>query len=342
MTGEGKGLFFPMPKKILLIALLCVCALIAGMLYFAKRGETREQNHQLVMYGNVDIRQASLGFRVSGRIRKLYVDEGDPVKTGQLLGELDPAVFEAACALAKGELAQAQARYDKLKNGYRAEEIAQAKALVEETTALLKDAASDHERNSDLIAKNIVSTKDFDASLSKRDQARARLDLTLARYEQMKNGYRAEEIEEARAAVESARALLDAREIDLKDAHLYAPSEGIVQIRVLEEGVIAGAGNTVFTLTLNDPVWVRAYVSEKELGLIHPGMEVELYTDSRKGVAAKGKIGFISPVAEFTPKTVETATLRTDLVYRLRVVVENPDGSLRQGMPVTLKIKLDR
>jgi HlyD family secretion protein len=103
---------------------------------------------------------------------------------------------------------------------------------------------------------------------------------------------------------------------------------------------VVNFGDPVYTLSILSPVWVRAYVSEPELGLIYPGMAAEVYTDTHGGPVYTGHIGFISPVAEFTPKTVETTKLRTDLVYRLRVYADNPDQGLRQGMPVTVKLKL--
>ncbi|MDN7221285.1 efflux RND transporter periplasmic adaptor subunit, partial [Klebsiella pneumoniae] len=115
-----------------------------------------------------------------------------------------------------------------------------------------------------------------------------------------------------------------------------APSDGTLMTRAVEPGTMLNAGGTVLTLSLTHPVWVRAYVDEKNLGQAQPGQEVLLYTDSRPDKPYHGKIGFVSPSAEFTPKTVETPDLRTDLVYRLRIVVTDADGALRQGMPVTI------
>jgi HlyD family secretion protein len=108
--------------------------------------------------------------------------------------------------------------------------------------------------------------------------------------------------------------------------------------RVREPGAIVAPGETAYTLSLDRPVWVRAYVQEPELGLIRPGQDVQVLTDTRPERPYHGQIGFISPVAEFTPKSVETPELRTDLVYRLRVVIEDADPGLRQGMPVTVRI----
>jgi HlyD family secretion protein len=126
------------------------------------------------------------------------------------------------------------------------------------------------------------------------------------------------------------------------DADLIAPNDGIILTRARERGAIVQAGETVFTLTLTSPVWVRTYVNERDLGLIRPGMPASVTTDSAPDRPYPAFIGFISPTAEFTPKTVETRELRTDLVYRLRVVVNNPDAGLRQGMPVTVTLQLSR
>ena len=107
--------------------------------------------------------------------------------------------------------------------------------------------------------------------------------------------------------------------------------------RARERGAIVSPGETVFTLTLSSPVWVRTYVNETDLGRVQPDMPAYVTTDSAPKKFYTGHVGFISPTAEFTPKSVETRELRTDLVYRLRIVVDNPDGALRQGMPVTVR-----
>jgi HlyD family secretion protein len=122
----------------------------------------------------------------------------------------------------------------------------------------------------------------------------------------------------------------------LADADLIAPSNGTVLSRVREAGAIVAPGEAVFVLSLTSPVWVRTYVSEPDLGRVRPGMEVQIETDTRGAKIYTGRIGFISTTAEFTPKTVETTELRTSLVYRLRIVVDDDTGYLRQGMPVTV------
>jgi HlyD family secretion protein len=102
------------------------------------------------------------------------------------------------------------------------------------------------------------------------------------------------------------------------------------------------AGQTIYTLTLNDPVWIRAYVPQPRLGRIKPGMTVGVSIDSMPGKRYEGTVGFISPDAEFTPKTVQTDQVRDDLVYRIRVIATDPDNVFRQGMPVTVQIPAAR
>ncbi|MDD4073641.1 MAG: efflux RND transporter periplasmic adaptor subunit, partial [Desulfobacterales bacterium] len=138
--------------------------------------------------------------------------------------------------------------------------------------------------------------------------------------------------------LEASAATIQRAQRQLADTRLTAPAGGILLTRAKEPGSIVAAGQTVAVVSLTDPVWVRAYVAEPDLGHIWPGMPAEIITDTRPDTPYQGHVGFISPEAEFTPKNVETPRLRTDLVYRFRVVADNPDQGLRQGMPVTVRI----
>jgi HlyD family secretion protein len=154
----------------------------------------------------------------------------------------------------------------------------------------------------------------------------------------MKAGFRTEDIEAAAAQLAQQQATVKVVERQLADADLIAPCDGVIESRARETGAIVNVGETVFVESLTTPVWVRTYVSEPDLPRVHPGMEVEVKLDRNDVAAMKGKIGFISTEAEFTPKTVETRELRTALVYRLRIVIDDPSDLLRQGMPVTVTV----
>lgn len=141
----------------------------------------------------------------------------------------------------------------------------------------------------------------------------------------------------AKAGLERANADLSQAALRLNDTQLYAPSDGVVLVRAVEPGTMLTANAPVITISLINPVWVRAYISEKELSRAKQGTKVKIFSDSKPHRQFDGIIGFVSPTAEFTPKTVETTDLRTDLVYRLRIVMQDPHHELRQGMPVTIR-----
>ena len=155
-------------------------------------------------------------------------------------------------------------------------------------------------------------------------------------------GPRAEDVAAAVATLKANEAALALARKQLADATLYAPADGVIQDRILEPGDMASPQLPVFTLALTDPVWVRAYVQGPDLGKIHHGMNAEVTTDSYPGKRYRAWIGFISPTAEFTPKSVETTEVRTKLVYQVRVFVRNPQDELRLGMPATVTIPLDQ
>lgn len=224
-----------------------------------------------------------------------------------------------------------------METGYRTEEIAQAKADVARNTAAAQFARQFYQRQSGLMQSKAISANDLENARNQRDQTEAALKAAQDKLMQLENGFRKEEIEQARGQLKQAEAAVARAKLDLADTRLTAPADGTILTRAVEPGTILPAGSTVFTLSLTNPVWVRAYVSERELGQAQPGRAVLLETDSRPGRPYHGHVGFVSPTAEFTPKSVETPALRTDLVYRLRIVVTDADPLRRQGMPVTIR-----
>ena len=294
----------------------------------------------MVLYGNVDIRQVDLGFRVAGRLEKMVFEEGDEVKTGDVVATLDKAPYEASLATAQAQFQQASANFAKFKQGNRLQEIEEARAAVHQNQAIHDNAVATFTRQSKQLKIEATSQQTYDDALYKKSESEAQLKSAKEALSLAEEGFRQEDIKGAEAAMETAKAQLQSAQINLQDTSILSPSDGIMLTRVREPGAIVEPLSIVYTLSLHKPVWVRAYVSETDLGRIKPGMEVLITTDANPDMPFKGKIGFISPQAEFTPKTVETPELRTDLVYRIRITVDDPKGKLRQGMPVTVKIKL--
>lgn len=326
----------PMPKKTRAVVALVVILVIAAaaILWWTTR---EPKDAPLVLYGNVDVRQVELAFRQPGRIDTMTVDEGDTVKAGQVVATLDAKPYREALASAEADVRSARAQLDKLNAGNRPQEIAQAAQSVRQAEANAVNAERDFKRQSELFASGSSSQRTVDAARALRDSSAASLASARQALDLQRVGSRAEDIQAGEAQVAAAEARLDQARTALGDTTLVAPTKATVLSRVIEPGSMVATSSPVYTLSLRDPVYVRAYVTEPQLGRIAPGTRVRIKTDSSAHVY-EGKIGFISPSAEFTPKSVETTDLRTDLVYRLRLVVSDADEGLRQGMPVTVTI----
>ncbi|HZF97457.1 MAG TPA: efflux RND transporter periplasmic adaptor subunit [Pseudoxanthomonas sp.] len=323
------------PSSRVLVGLgLAVLALAAFLGY---RMVNRAGNEPLVLYGNIDIREVHLAFQGSGQVQDVLVDEGDTVRAGQVLARLDTAALQSELAEAEAAVGAQKARLSLLRAGSRAEDLAQAKAAVEERRAALRGAQADVTRLTPLHSSGAASGKVLENATSTRDEAAARLRSAEAAWRAARTGARREELQEAQANVDRVEAVADHIRIRLKHAELVAPSNGVILTRAIEKGALVSSNATAFTEALAHPVWARVYVDAPNLGLVAPGTIVQLQTDAAPDKRYRGKVGHVSPTAEFTPKSVETPELRTDLVYRARVVVLNPDSRLRQGMPVTVR-----
>jgi HlyD family secretion protein len=292
----------------------------------------------LVLNGSVDIRQVDLAFRVEGRLDKLLVEEGDRVAAGQVVAVVDKGYLEDAVHIAEARLAGANANLAKLEAGNRPQEIAQARADVARAEAAYANAKATFERRAGVSIDSAISRQSLDNARADMRQTEAQLNRARETLALQEKGFRLEDIAAAKAQVQAEQGTLDLMRRRLADAELKAPSAGQVMTRVREPGAMVLPGATVLTLALTEPMQVRTWVAEPSLGRVVPGTRAEIVTDGAGTKVYHGQVGFVSPVAEFTPKTVETPELRTSLVYRVRVVVTDPDDGLRQGMPVTVRL----
>jgi HlyD family secretion protein len=323
-------------KRPILIVVIAV-ALVALLLATRGFGLWKARDEGLTLHGNVDIRQVDLGFRVGGRIADIPVEEGTRVTAGTTLASLDTRPLQDRVAAANAQIALADAELARRRNGSRPQEIAQARATLAQQEANLARARADFDRRGPLAASGAVSQALLDQTVAALRAAEAQVEAARQGLSLQQTGSRTEDIDAATAQRENARALLASAETDLHDAVLRAPSDGTLLTRAREPGAIVQPGETVFQLSIDDPVRVRAYVPEPQLARIAPGTAVVVTADGNPKTY-RGTVGFISPTAEFTPKTVETESLRSDLVYRLRIIVTEADGALRQGQPVTVSL----
>mgnify|MGYP003445317550 FL=1 len=324
-------------KFILLVGVLLI-AVAAAFLWFSR--DKADPDH-LVLYGNVDIRQVSLAFETAGRIQSLAVQEGDRVQKGQVLAELNTDSLTIQAQQAQAQLQVQQQTLNEQAAGNRPEEITQAKAKVQSAQAQFENADKQYQRLNVLnrsTAGQAVSKQEIDAAKSNMKMAEAAVGETKANLEVPLKGARTEDREAAKAQYESTKANLDLIDYQITQSQLRAPVNGVIRARLQEVGDMTTSNKSVYTIALIHPKWVRVYANEVDLGHINMGAAAQVIRDSQPNQPITGKIGYISSVAEFTPKTVQTEDIRTTLVYEVRIYVDDPNDQLKMGQPVTVNI----
>lgn len=320
-------------KRILLIMIIGLAA-FGGYYYYMQKQQPGEMG--LRFHGNVETRTVTLGFRFLGQITQMTRDEGESVDKNETLVTLDDSTLRYGLEEVNAKIAAEEARLDKLKNGFRKEEITEADSMVKEAKAALRKAKDIYQREQALIKNRATSEEKLVNARLNYEQAEAALQKSEALYRLRRSGYRIEDIRVQEALIASLHASKRKIEADLEDMILRSPVKGVILNRFKEPGAIVNAGERVLEIAKSGEYWVRAYMDEPYLGEVNEGDKVLVHTD--RGKSYEGRVGFISPIAEFTPKNVETRELRSDLVYRFRVIVNTPDSQIRQGMPVTVEI----
>lgn len=275
------------------VKIIFVIVVIFVIVIYYLVSQYKRNSAELTLYGNVEIRQVTVGFQVPGKIVSMSKEEGDTVSKGEVIATLDDTDYKSS--------------------------LEKANANVKKAEAISREANLKYERNGPLCLNNVLAKQDYDTLLSNRDRTKADYLAAMAAQNLAKN--------------------------QLEYTQIHAPDDGIITTRIQEPSAIVAAGQGIYTICKNHPMWVRAYVSEPDLGNIKYGMKVKVLTDTvdpqtNKLRTYEGQIGYISPVAEFTPKTVQSTDQRANLVYRIRVYINNVDEFLRQGMPTTIKIDL--
>ncbi|MBJ9419806.1 HlyD family efflux transporter periplasmic adaptor subunit [Acinetobacter oleivorans] len=331
-----------MNKKLIVVVLVVIAVVIIGF-WAWKYNNKNQKDNVLKLYGNVDIRQVSLAFEQSGRIEKLLVQEGDKVKAGQVLATLNTNALHIQAKQAQAQLKAQQEAIVKQDVGARPEEITQAKAQLASAQAELDKTNKNLQRLQILVSSTdgrAISQQELDYAKSNKDSAEAAVRERQANLELIIKGARQEDREATKAQYEVTKANLDLINYNLTQAELKSPVNAVVRARLQEVGDMTTAQKAVYTLALTDPKWIRVYVNEQDLSSIKMGGTAQVIRDSDSNQPINGKIGYISSVAEFTPKTVQTEEIRTTLVYEVRVYVNDPSDQLNMGQPVSVKVPL--
>lgn len=327
-------------KRRLTVLILLIAAAAAAWYFLGRVEEAVLPETRLRLSGNIEAHESLVGFKVQGRIVELPVQEGQWVEQGALLARLDDHDLRQQVQLDAASVRVHEANLRLALAGTRKQEVEAAQQSLLDAQADLELKQLDYDRAVALFANDVISRQDRDRAESLLKRAQATVERARENLDRLREGTRAEEIAIARASVAQASEAVRMSQIRLGFAELRAPSSGVILVRQGELGEVVGPGTPVVTLADLDRVWLRAYVSETDLGRIRHGQEVTVRTDTYPDKTYRGRISFISSKAEFTPKTIETHKERVTLVYRVKIDLENPDHELKPGMPADAWIEL--
>ncbi len=328
--------------KRLIILFLLVLAIGVGLFYYRTSHHTKTPVDTLLLSGNVEAHESVVGFRTSGRIVALPVEEGKDVKAGELLARVDDADYQQQVRIDEAMLQTQGKELDLALAGNRAQDIQAAVKTVADAKADLELKRADLARYTALYKRDAVSAQIRDQADSAYKRALAIYERAEQNYSEIREGTRKEQIAVSRASVRVARQNLDLSKVRRDYTVLHSPVSGVITVRQAELGEYVVAGTPVVTIADLDHLWVRAYLSETDLGRVRWGQAVTLRTDTYPNKTYSGTVSFISPEAEFTPKTVQTNKERVALVYRIKVDVDNPKHELKPGMPADITIELGK
>jgi len=317
-------------KWIFLILVLGILGVVA--LFLFKQSEKMKMK-RLLVYGNIEATEVDMSFKIPGRVIHRSVDEGDFVKKGSEVATLEDEDLKRQAEEARASVRVAEARLREALAGSRSQEIKQAWATVEKARSDRDQLKSDWERAEALFKEGVIPVQSREQASTSYQMALAAYKEAMEHYDLVKEGPRKEDIDALKASLEQAKALLNLREVQLGYATVTSPVSGVVLVKNIEPGEMVSAGTPVVTIADLNDVWLKAYISETDLGRVKYNQRVNVKTDTYPDKIYWGRISFISSEAEFTPKNIQTHEERVKLVYRIKVTLENPQMELKPGMP---------
>ena len=327
-------------KRLIPIVILLAAAIAAGVYIYPRLTKKPAPANQLTLSGNIEAHESLVSFKVQGRIVDLPVEEGQQVEQGALLARLEDADFKQKVKIDEAGVVVRESDLSLTLAGTRDQEVKASQQAVLDAQADLVQKKADNDRAQQLFGKDEISAQDRDLAATALKRSAANYAAAQQRYNEAVEGSRKEDIAIARANLAQANANLGLSRINETYTTLRAPSTGVITVRQAELGEVVSPGSPVIPLADLDHIWLRAYIAETDLGKIHWGQEAAITTDTYPGKQYHGRISFISPDAEFTPKSVQTYTERVTLVYRIKIDIDNPNHELKPGMPADARIEL--
>jgi HlyD family secretion protein len=327
-------------KKRILVLVLLVAAVAVGIYLYPKFVRKPAPTNELTLSGNIEAHESLVSFRVQGRISELPIEEGQEVQQGALLARLEDADYRQRVRVDEASVGVRESNLALTLAGTREQEIKASQQSMLDAKADLEEKQIDYDRAQKLFAKDEVSAQDRDLAATAFKRSQAVYQAAEQRYSEAVEGSRKEDIAIARANLKQAQTNLGLSRVDLGYTILRSPYAGVITVREAELGEVVSPGTPIVTLADLDHVWLRAYIAETDLGRIHWGQEATITTDTYPGKQYHGRISFISPSAEFTPKSVQTYTERVTLVYRIKIDIDNRNHELKPGMPADARIEV--
>ncbi len=324
-----------MKKKVALIAIVLICA--AAVAWLVSR-HTDDDGGTVAVSGTIEVTEVEVSFKIPGRVRERLVDEGEQVKAGQIVARLDDEDLRLELAQRERDTEVLGANLRELETGFRKEDIDRADAAVKRVKADAERLKADFARQETLYRREVISRRDYDAAKASFESSQAALREAVAQQELMHRGPRSEQIDAARARLAQAREALELARTRLGYTTLAAPMAGLVLAKHVEPGEQVTAGTPIVSVGDMVNTWMRAYIAETDLGRVKVGQRARVTSDTWPDRHYEGTVTFISPEAEFTPKSVQTQKERVKLVYRIKITIPNPKMELKPGMPVDAKI----
>lgn len=298
----------------------------------------KKKNGIIEASGTLEAKYVSLSAKTGGEIKRIPLSEGIELKAGDTVACIDTEGLEIQLRSANAALAIAQAQYDMLRNGARREDIATAEANQRAAAENNAQAMSDLARFKKLLEQNTVTQKQYDDALLRYKNANEQLTAAVETLKKIRNITREEELRQASGKLEQAIAASDAVRKTIRDACLITPIKGILVKKYFEQGETAAPNATVAKISDLSVMYMMIYVPEAEVTRIHTGDPADIFVDSSPGQPYKGKVTYVSPESEFSPKNIQTKDERTKLVFGVKVEIPNPSMNLKAGVPADAKV----
>ncbi|MEP0862018.1 MAG: efflux RND transporter periplasmic adaptor subunit [Ignavibacterium sp.] len=306
-------------------------------------GCSSNDNQNLIeVTGTIEATNVTVSSKVNGEVISIFKDEGDKVSVGDTILIIDPTIYKIKLREAEALLLSAEAQYELVRNGARKEDIQQAEQLLKQSEINLQTAQNDKIRFENLYQTKSISKKQYEDAVAKYELALAQFNSAKENYSKIQNISRPEELKQVMANVERLKANVEMIKKNLNDCFITAPIRGVVVKRFVETGETVTNLSSLIKISDLTQVELMVYVNEKDLPKIKLGQAVDVKVDAFPDKSYKGKIIFISPEAEFTPKNIQTKEERTKLVFAVKVKIDNPDFELKSGIPADAIIKLQK